>query len=356
MALKINPNLPLVRHYDKLIAVVVLILLLVSLFYLTSAGAARKQHESDYIKQLGRLKPATSALGPMDLAEYEASARLARSPLQLEKPDAQQAGFLSPERRVVCVVAACQKPIPYAAAACPFCGGKQPLPLEQRTDLDSDKDGLPDKVENLLGLNPQDPSDAKGDLDKDGFNNLEEVANKTDPKDPKSHPALVSLLRVKELRGKRMPLKFSGVNKMPDGKMQLVFNQAEPVRRTFWVREGEKIGDSGYVAGALTVKTEERVNPNMGNLKTRVDVSTVAVRRLSDNKEMSLQINEAGKETDVEAVIVLPLDNAEFTVLEKGTFKVRDETYRVVSVDNGKTSVVIENEASGQQKVVPKLD
>ena len=193
-------------------------------------------------------------------------------------------------------------------------------------------------------------------MDSDGFNNLEEVMAKSDPKDPKSHPALVNLLRVKELRGKRMPLTFSNVNKMPDGKMQLVFNQKDPVQKTFWVREGDKIGDSGYVAGALTVLSEERVNPNMGNIKTRVDVSTVVVKRLSDNKEMTLKINEVGKNTDVEAVIVLPLDNAEFKVLEKGTFKVRDETYRVVSVDSVKTSVVIENEATGQQKIVPKLD
>ena len=94
----------------------------------------------------------------------------------------------------------------------------------------------------------------------------------------------------------------------------------------------------------------------MPGIKIRVDVSTVVVKRKSDNKEVTLKINESGKVTDVEAVIVLPLDNAEFTVLEKGTFKVRDETFRVISVDSGKTSVVIENEASGQQKIVPKLD
>lgn len=355
MALKMNPNLPFVRHYDKLIAVAVLILLLISLFYLTNAGAARKQGEADYINQLSRLKPESAALSPMAMSEYEAASKLARSPLQLEKPDAQQAGFLAPERRVSCVIAACQKPIPYAAAVCPFCGGKQPVAQEQRTDLDSDNDGIPDKIENALGLNPQDPADAKGDLDKDGFSNLEEIAEGTDPKDPKSHPALVNLLRVKELRGKRMPLIFSGVNKMPDG-IQLVFNQTVPEKRTFWVREGGRIGDSGYVVGKLTIQSEERANPNMPGIKTRVDVSTVVVKRLSDSKEITLRINERGKQTDVEAVIVLPQDNAEFTALEKGTFKVRDETFRVISVDTAKTSVVIENESSGQQKAVPKLD
>ena len=99
------------------------------------------------------------------------------------------------------------------------------IPPDMDVGLDTDRDGIPDKEEIRLGLNPLDPADAKGDLDGDGFSNLEEFLAGTDPKDPKSHPALVNLLRVKELRGKRLPLIFSGVNKMPDGKLQLVFNQ-----------------------------------------------------------------------------------------------------------------------------------
>ncbi len=355
MALKINPNLPFIRQYDKLIAVAVLIFLLISLFYLTNAGTARKKEESKYIRQLEGLKPKSELVPPMDLAEYEASARLARTPIQLESPKARQAGFMAPETRVTCVSPTCQKPIPYAAVKCPFCDAVQPTPPEFDPKLDSDKDQIPDSVEIQWGLNPQDPADAKGDLDSDAFNNLEEFLAGTDPKDPKSHPALVNLLRVKELRGKRLPIIFSGVNKMPDG-MQLVFNHAGASRKTYWVREGQPIGDSGYTAGKLDVKSEERENPNMPGIKSRVDVSTVVVKRQSDGKEVTLRLNEGSKNTDVEAIIVLPLDNTEYTALEGGKFKMRDETYRVVSVDNVTTSVVIENEATGQQKVVRKLD
>lgn len=357
MALKMNMNLPFLRQYDKLIAVVVLVGLLVSLFYLTNAGAARKQREADFIRDLESLKPSGGLIPAMDLSPYDAATRLVRSPFQLAPLEGQQAGLLNPERRVTCVNPACMKPIPFEAETCPFCDAKQPPTKKVAVEgLDSDKDGIPDKFENALGLNPQDPTDAKGDLDNDGFTNLEEYEAKTDLKDPKSHPALVNLLRVKELRGKKLPLIFSAVNTMPNGQKQLVFNLVGPNARTFWVKEGEPIGETDFVAGKVVIKFEERNDPNMPNIKRKVDVSTVTVKRKTDNKELTLKINEVGKNTDVEAVIVLPTDNTENSVLEGGTFKVRDETYRVISIDNGTTSVVIENVASGQQKVVRKLD
>lgn len=355
MAVKTS-SLPFLRQYDKLIAIAVLIVLVVSLFYLTSAGTARQRGEADFIRELDSLRPSSGAVSAMDLSAYESALRGARSPLQLEIPALQQAGFLTPEQRVYCVSPACKKPIPYAATVCPFCQTKQPLAPELNTERDSDNDGIPDRVELALGLNPQDAADAKGDLDGDGFSNLEEFLAKTDPKDPKSHPAIVNLLRVKELHGKRLPFAFSAINKMPDGKMQLTFEVAGPMRRTLWIKEGSPIGDTGWTAVKVEVKFEDRDNPKTPGHKMRVDVSTVVVKRMSDNKEVTLRINEVGKNTDVEAVVVLPLDSTEYMVLENAAFKVREETYRVISIDSATTSVVIENTATGQQKVVHKLD
>jgi len=42
---------------------------------------------------------------------------------------------------------------------------------------DSDDDGMPDEWENEMGLNPDDASDRNGDLDDDGYTNLEEYLN-----------------------------------------------------------------------------------------------------------------------------------------------------------------------------------
>lgn len=47
--------------------------------------------------------------------------------------------------------------------------------------VDSDNDGMPDAWELKFKLNAQDPSDAAQDTDKDGFSNVEEYLNGTDP-------------------------------------------------------------------------------------------------------------------------------------------------------------------------------
>jgi len=47
---------------------------------------------------------------------------------------------------------------------------------------DSDHDGMPDKWEKKMGLNPKDRSDGSADLDADGYTNLEEYLNSIEPR------------------------------------------------------------------------------------------------------------------------------------------------------------------------------
>lgn len=51
--------------------------------------------------------------------------------------------------------------------------------------VDSDGDGMPDAWETAHGLNPHDPADAAGDLNGDGYTNIEDYINGLDPRAPK---------------------------------------------------------------------------------------------------------------------------------------------------------------------------
>jgi len=53
--------------------------------------------------------------------------------------------------------------------------------IGDNADLDDDNDGMSDEWENTYGLNPNDSSDAQGDLDGDGLTNLSEYQSGTDP-------------------------------------------------------------------------------------------------------------------------------------------------------------------------------
>jgi hypothetical protein len=60
-------------------------------------------------------------------------------------------------------------------------------------DFDDDGDGMPDQWEEDNDLNPLDPDDADDDPDNDGYTNLEEFLNETNPKNtPPLQPRIIS--------------------------------------------------------------------------------------------------------------------------------------------------------------------
>jgi hypothetical protein len=72
--------------------------------------------------------------------------------------------------------------------------------------LDFDHDGMPDAWELAHGLNPNDPADATADPDNDGYTNLEEYLNGTDPhqfidyRDPKNNVDTLTATLIKDAK------------------------------------------------------------------------------------------------------------------------------------------------------------
>ena len=162
-------------HYDWLVAAVGLALLSgVGVLFVSSLEnspeAARDACENELKNQPIAHKDVPSvekSLGLLNKVQ-----RGLESPSLLEVPSDKEGNFLASECRVYCQNpdrAACHKPIPFKSKECPFCGFKQPS--EESVDVvrggvDADNDGLPDAWELKYGLNPNDPSDAKKDLDR----------------------------------------------------------------------------------------------------------------------------------------------------------------------------------------------
>ena len=62
--------------------------------------------------------------------------------------------------------------------------GGWPVPPAAVPPADDDRDGMPDAWERAHGLDPSDGGDHRADADGDGYTNLEEWLNETDPREP----------------------------------------------------------------------------------------------------------------------------------------------------------------------------
>jgi len=349
---KSRDEMPLIRYYDKVVVVVALVILLISLAWLITAGVTQKENVKIYMKGVESLKPAKSDLDAFDMASYEKALNAVISPVRVLEGDETKASFLLPERRLLCANLACLKPLPAEAEQCWSCGEKQAIVI-----VPEEKAGeVPAKWLRDMGIPVG--TDLALDLDEDGFSVLEEykAEPKTHPKEKSSHPSYVDKLVLKEMKSVRLPLIFSGVNVMPGNVKQLIFNWTGKLPRTYWIKENQPIGDTGYSAGAVTVKTEKRENPLTPGILKDVDISTVVIKRASDNKEIVLQVKESEKNTDVEATVEFLVDKQELKLVENQEFTLRDETYRVVAMELNENMMKVENKSTGKQKVVRKLD
>jgi hypothetical protein len=109
---------------------------------------------------------------------------------------------------------------------------------------DFDRDGIPDTVENSLGLSPTDPADGNGDLDGDGMSNRAEYIAGTDPADPASYLKITSLTA-----GGGATLTFGAIS-----------------NKTYTIQYTERVGSGSWsklkdVGAARTNRTETVFDP-----------------------------------------------------------------------------------------------
>ena len=314
-----------VAHYDWIALAVGVVVLGVGIaFYVSALGEDPDEAAAEAVARIDRMKPAESGVEALDMSSLKAASAAVSKPTLLTEVPEKAESFLASERRVLCK---CGKAISgdvKAVPACPYCGEKQQE--EKKAVLDADGDGLPDEWEKKYGLNPNDASDANGDLDKDDFTNLEEYLAKTNPKDPKDHPDYLDSLKVLlPLKETYMPFVFRKASQIPTGWRCEFF---APARKDDYGRRGatltavigEEIADTGFVLKSHAAKTVKQAIKGGEGLTKAVDASEVVVSRKSDGKEITLVVQQ-GK-----AVKLVPVDVQATLRYERG----EEKTFEVV--------------------------
>ena len=379
-------------HYDWLVAFVGLGLLAGVVFlFVSSDNLSEEDARSACEAELKQRKPVHKDVAAADFSVLDKVRSDMEAPSLLQVPSDKAGNFLASECRVYCQnpdVAACHKPIPFKSQECPYCGFKQRSEDDMeavRGGVDADNDGVPDAWELKYGLNPNDPSDAKKDLDGDTFTNLEEFEAKTDPTNPESHPDFLDFLALaSDLRTEELPFMFKMATPIPSGH-RLTFvatarNQEKKPVIGDAVVKGMATAEVGkevvfelmkikYVKGRAQddkVKTgwrvvkydkkEDRVLKPGTEQKVLVDVSTAELERIRDKRTITVQVG-VRKPVAIEEQIDLVWNRGEgkkFTVTAGSEFSLVNRKYKVkkLAKDGNACKVTIEDLGKKTEKII----
>lgn len=336
--------------YDKVIACVVLVAMLLSLSYLAvKVGTIRKELH-DFDTHIANLKVKFPDAETVDTKPFQDALSGVEKPFALEFEMWTNSMVFVPEARVWCID--CKRPIPYDAMQCPVCGSDQPLPRDRDEDYDGDGDGIPNLSENRLGLNPFDPSDANEDLDGDGFSNLVEFrANpQTDMRNPKSYPPPEDLLWVVAIRANPFGLRFKSIMTLPDGSQKFGVNTRVRGRvRTYFVKLGEEV--EGFTVESYEQNIVKREGSALGQ-----DESVLTLKR--GKQDVRLIKGKDIMYNEYVGLVQFDLDNSRQVVKpdEQLSIKVYDEKkdYTVISIDPRLGTIVIIRNSDQEKFLIRK--
>lgn len=345
----------MLRQYDKIIAMVAVVVLGVAVGALALSKGTTAAEEENYARKLDSIPQANPTSEPIATTTYSNSLDRLTRPFSITLTVPDSAVFFVPEARVWCANNECRVLIPQASTNCPTCRTPQPIEPEDDPNLDSDGDGTPDWWELKHGLNPLDAADARIDSDGDGFDNHTEFMAKTDPLDPKDHPDLIDVTRVEGIEATRLPIRFMGATRMPNGRYRCQINVwlgdgVQP--STYFVTEGEAIGSTSYKLLRYFETTEERFDP-MANRVRNFSLKKVEIGRGS--KKSVLGLDEDAVEADYVITLILTHTGKRLQVTGDGAVTIGNKTYRVISVDNQATTIVLRDDADKKDIAVPRL-
>jgi len=365
-------------YYDKIIALIVILLLIGSLFYLAVQIGMMRTMKSKFDKEIRDFKPKHSKADKLETKVFTEAMDSIEHPLVLTSDQWTNAMVFTPEKRVWCL--GCRKPMPADAESCPFCHtvpvyGKE---TKIKTDqIDTDGDGIPDQWEVKYKLDPNDSTDANLDMDKDGFSNIEEFMAGTDPSDPKSHPPILIKLRLIRIDQDPFKLRFKGITKMPDGSSVFQLNlrgnfgtgfaqlgdTIAEVKRSVKVYKAvtnsttsvSKVVTNEMVDGFKLVKYEPKTQEQevRGIGKVMVDVSELTLQR--GDKKIVLIKDKDVQWDEFTAQLLFTADNTTYTKKINDEIEVKNEKFKVISIDMAKQTIIIKSLNTGEETAIERF-
>ncbi len=186
------------------------------------------------------------------------------------------------------------------------------------------------------------------DSDGDGYSNLEEWENKTDPIDKESHPPFVAKLKMKSYTREPFRLVFSSRTGDTFG-----INTSDLTEPTQFLRVGETIRGTTF----KIVDFEEKFERN--RYGTEVDVSELTLENQENNERFNLVKEKIMVSPESIATFAyLWGEGREFQVKKDHQFSLPPETeirYKLIDVQPGK-AVIVNTQKPNEEIVVRPLD
>lgn len=363
------------EHYEKIVLGALLLGFVFSLIYLLQMVDSARKVTAEDLKFTAPARP--FEVQNFASQQYQVDYMLGTRAVWNNREDHAKVGFTAelsvPMKALRCENAECRKILPWSMAKskkCPFCQGELGDPGEppdyesQIAKLDSDGDGMPDRYETKMGLNPLDPSDGDTDKDGDGFSNLYEFMVKTDPSDNRSFPGLEKCLYLWRLVKKPLPLMLNGVTQI-DPKDKKTWDVALTINN---IRETKMLGNTFDVAKVkyqivdIEYRTKDRQDSSVtvGDDASLVTIAPVVNGKADMKKKRVLEVNKRNYQDEYLVLIRdVRMPRRLYRLEKNGTFTIASEdghkvVMQLISTDAVKEQVELLNTETESRFILVK--
>ena len=357
----------LIKHYEKIILVVVLGIFVFSLMWLIDVFQFISKEKASSIvitADKGVYKPVKDNNSYNSLTIFSEDKLWLDSKKRNTSPDSPDYILTFTDFMVPFKIARSNAPnagnklipyIYYKNGICPISKEKIALAQEAVIDkesLDTDKDGIPDSIEKKYNMNPKKSQDIYEDVDNDGFSNIQEYRyNPNGISDKTEHPPLIGRLILLKVSNTKIPLILKKIIKHGDNKenWDIQVNVKLPNRR--WSTKFLKIGDSievndmEYRITDIQYKVESVLNPQLG-VMVEQDTSGIVLRN-SMNEEIiakkNQQIYEPNRKITLKNLYTGKITLARIgNTITLGNKNIGIEKYKIINIADNNSSVEFE--------------